>query len=206
MKKSTIAISSFLLGALAATTTSSYAADKIEQVKAFISNDISIVFNGEEVKLDTPPLNYNNRLYLPIRDFEKLDMKIEWDDAKRQVGVENNVANSNQTENNADQPTIEKDMQSEISPIYTETLYDWIDISKSIKNPNDIYADVINGQSLVVYNKVKYVSIRNIDYYYDSENNKWYYTNTFLVQFLLQSNINSLNKYVLDKNNNVIPI
>lgn len=88
----------FLLGTFTATATSSYASNAIEQVKAFISKDIAIVVNGESVKFENPVLNYEGRIYLPIRDFEKFGMGIEWNAESRQAIVDTNIINYEQKE------------------------------------------------------------------------------------------------------------
>jgi len=81
----------FLAGVIFATAGSVYAEDGIKSIKALLRNDVKIVSNGEEIKLNNPVINYEGKTYLYLRDLQEIfDSRVSWNGNLKQIEISSN--------------------------------------------------------------------------------------------------------------------
>ncbi|MZQ81744.1 hypothetical protein GQF01_06295 [Paenibacillus sp. 5J-6] len=77
-----------LLGSLMGTcfTAGVYAEDVLQRVDAYLRNDFKVVVNGQQVKLNNPPLIYNNSSYLPVKEIGNyLGAVVNWQESTKTI-------------------------------------------------------------------------------------------------------------------------
>lgn len=65
-----------------------YASDGIEKVEAYLRSDFKVVLNGTSVSFATPPLIYDSRTYLPLKELASImDANVNWDDKNKTIFI-----------------------------------------------------------------------------------------------------------------------
>jgi GH24 family phage-related lysozyme (muramidase) len=122
-----------VVGLIAGSCASAFAADGIQYIKASINDTFKFEVNGEAKALDDEYelLVYNNRSYLPVRGIgEMLGADIDWNDDTKTIIINNKNTNGNSTDetpsekpdNTVDTTTYQKLPQSYETDAYRITL------------------------------------------------------------------------------------
>jgi Tol biopolymer transport system component len=110
-----------VVGLIAGSCASAFAADGIQYIKASINDTFKFEVNGEAKALDDEYelLVYNNRSYLPVRGIgEMLGADIDWDDASKTIKIDTSKLSNNNTENDSNSSTAEKTEYKTLPQIY----------------------------------------------------------------------------------------
>ncbi|MBA9087634.1 hypothetical protein FHR92_004119 [Fontibacillus solani] len=87
MKKLGYVSFGLILG-LALSVASPVFAQTVKSITAKINNSVSVVVNGEKVKLNAQPINYNNLNYLPVGEIGRaLGMNVSYDKASDSINI-----------------------------------------------------------------------------------------------------------------------
>ncbi|MDI4647411.1 stalk domain-containing protein [Cohnella hashimotonis] len=193
MKQSIKYVSIFLAGAIFATASSAYGASAVQMIKASIRGDLKIQVNGKA--LDAQPISYNNSTYLPLRKAGEA--------IGGQVSISGNtisiVSNSKSLSSGTATATVGS----------SDVWYSSTEVGAYLKNTYDIIiASSTSGSDVFMnYNGTKYPTKRDINYFYDLESSTSYYSESFWLQFLKKSDLESLHKFKINiKSRIVTPI
>jgi len=120
-----------------------YADDIIQRVDAYLRPDFNIVVNGQTVKLNNPPLIYNNASYLPVKEIGTyLGAVVNWKESNKTIYVNSRI--------NAGQPETGNDTN------YTDIV---------LLSPNAQYMEYLGGvyPVLLNYTDQLYYRLKDID-------------------------------------------
>lgn len=101
MKKYKQLIIGMVIGVLFTIPALSFAEDGLEQIKALIRKDLTIVVDGVKTEFENPIISYEGRTYLYLRDFEKFGFIIDWNGELKQIDIDT-VTNSVYKNNKSD--------------------------------------------------------------------------------------------------------
>lgn len=63
-----------------------HASEAITKIEAYLRDDFTVKVSGEKIELDTAPLVYNGKTYLPISDIaQMLHVDIEWEQSSKTI-------------------------------------------------------------------------------------------------------------------------
>jgi hypothetical protein len=144
VRKSVIAISSFLVGVSCMTITSAFAQTPLKQVKAFIRNDLTIKVNGKETQTNNDIIIYNDRTYLALRDIEEVSgIMVGWDQKKKEISIKTETSDPSNSSNTNSDPVL--------IPIPPATPFEVVD--------PDTKKIVANAHPPIVINGITYVNV-----------------------------------------------
>ncbi|OXS56865.1 hypothetical protein B1A99_18560 [Cohnella sp. CIP 111063] len=189
----------FLAGAICATAGSAYGAEAIKTISAKLRPDIKVSVNGKQ--LDASAISYNNTTYLPLRKAaEAVGGKIELNGKDINIVTESKPPSPVTDNGNPDSNT--NSSATETSPHEGKVLYEWREIATYIREAKETFASrgVVDGNTVIAYKGIDYIPKDKIDDYYDSKNDRTYYTEDFLLQFLQKEDLLHLNKFQVRKN------
>ncbi|MBA9087630.1 hypothetical protein FHR92_004115 [Fontibacillus solani] len=87
MKKIAYLITGLIIG-LTLSVASPVFAQTVKSITAKINSSISVVVNGEKVKLNAQPINYNNLNYLPVGEIGRaLGINVSYDKASDSINI-----------------------------------------------------------------------------------------------------------------------
>jgi hypothetical protein len=92
-----------ILGTLMGTcfTAGVYAQDLIQRVDAYLRNDFNVVVDGKQVKLENPPLIYNNASYLPVKELGSyLGAIVNWKESNKTIYINSRIHPEQPSEGN----------------------------------------------------------------------------------------------------------
>ncbi|OXS56869.1 hypothetical protein B1A99_18580 [Cohnella sp. CIP 111063] len=198
----------FLAGAICATAGSAYGAEAIKTISAKLRPDIKVSVNGKQ--LDASAISYNNSTYLPLRKAaEAVGGKIELNGKDINIVTKSSPIETGTSSTGSTTGTPGNEQLEETYPIEGKVLYENNETYNKFNGLNKPIwiVTVKNGQNTVVYNGVDYIATRYTDYYYDSQNDRLYFTREFLLQFLSQSDLDGIASYNVNiKNKKITPI
>jgi hypothetical protein len=78
---------SFIIGAMATISTTTFAEDGLTKIDAFLRPSLPITLDGKSIQLDNPPLMYDGSTYVKLRDIQKVDpnLNVNWNDSTQTV-------------------------------------------------------------------------------------------------------------------------
>ncbi|MEK8129851.1 stalk domain-containing protein [Paenibacillus filicis] len=69
-----------------------YAQDVLERVEAYLRPDFQVVIDGENVRMDSPVLVYNDTSYLPLKEIsQRLGASVYWKSETKQIYINTRV-------------------------------------------------------------------------------------------------------------------
>ncbi|OCT17031.1 hypothetical protein A8709_23870 [Paenibacillus pectinilyticus] len=78
-----------------------YAQDVLQRVDAYLRSDFKVVVNGKDIKLESPPLIYNNTSYLPVKELSGyLGSIVNWTESTKTIYINQRVNPNQPTEGN----------------------------------------------------------------------------------------------------------
>jgi hypothetical protein len=181
----------FLAGAICATAGSAYGAEAIKTISAKLRPDIKVSVNGKQ--LDASAISYNNTTYLPLRKAaEAVGGKIELNGKNINIVTNSSAAEPKSINGSTESAETTNTLESKV-------LHQWNEVYSHLYSTDRprMKNDVINGKLLVYYNNNTYLVTDGVDYYYDRETDKSYYTREFLLQFLPSTDLNGVPSYHL---------
>ena len=200
MKKPTIAILSFLLGAGLMITT---------PISAAVNNTVEAVFakfnfvvNGEQKELEADPLVYQGTTYLPVRVVANMlgyDVTYKADSRTIELNSsfpQNNVPQMPQMQQNYHKQENIFNGDDNINMIKEFVLYN--DFFKAAREYGGFQIDVVNSKTRLIFDNQIFFIEKNIDFYIDPNTGIDYFSVDFISQILPQNTVNSLQKYEIN--------
>lgn len=102
MKKVGYLVTGLALG-LTISVASPVVASTVKTISAKINSSVAIALNGEKVKLNTQPIEYNNLNYLPVGEIGRtLGLGVEYDKSKNTINITSPTTSNNTSQSNSD--------------------------------------------------------------------------------------------------------
>jgi len=168
MKKSTIAITSFVAGCMVMGSVGAIAAQPtLKAIQAQLNSNLKIKYQGQDQQLSNTPISYNNTTYLPLRETaDMLGLFTNFDQKTQTISI---VEGASET---VDSQAIETQLPSEHQSEY-ERLPDYIpsSLTPAIRVHGEVYLSLRDGADKYdLYHEVTYdaksnsVTFEKIDY------------------------------------------
>ncbi|MNP07512.1 hypothetical protein D3C76_995370 [compost metagenome] len=154
-------------------------AQTVKSITAKINSSVSVVVNGEKVRLNAQPITYNNLNYLPVGEISRaLGMKVNWSKTTNTIEISEDTSTKTQPTD-----TISTDSVN----IQAVKVYEYESVSLAFKNWNieeskkaNIKISVQEDKILLgLYDKIYHLK-PNKEYYHDKTTGKGYLEESFL--------------------------
>lgn len=182
-----------LSGAILATGISVFADDGLEKIEAYLRPSLPITLDGKKIFLENPPVMYDGSTHLRLRDVAAITgMGVHWNEATQTVelqSVSKVESNNSGVKEDEEQIIFYKD----------KDIYNTLTKDDPTNPERHITSSVVNGKFVRIYKNKTYI-VPDKDMYYDRENDIFYTSERFYLQFLDTSELTGLQKYTKGTN------
>ncbi|SDE82485.1 Copper amine oxidase N-terminal domain-containing protein [Fontibacillus panacisegetis] len=201
MKKIGYLFIGLILG-LALSVASPVFAQTVKSITAKINSSVSVVVNGEKVKLNAQPINYNNLNYLPVGEISRaLGMNVSYDKASDSINIVDS-GSENIDSNPNKQTTTDESIKNEQSQTQQSEIYYLI---SEVENEISTYFVRFENSKVVIRvggSSGEELTINRMKSVHDKEGNS-YFPESFYLQYLTKEQLNKFQKYTYDSNTSI---
>lgn len=206
MRKYMMFLGGLVIGAMLMLTSSAVADSITKVINATFNSNLAVTLDGKPVTLEKGSINYKDTNYLSVREVAKLSgLDINWNEKTKTVEIKTTSKKENEQNAGAEQPSDNNQTLPAVAG-KDEVFYNFSDIGSNLRkiygvveyNNLNLTRKVVDWKSVIVFKDQEYYPQDNIDSFYDSKNDRTYYTSSFLLQFLSSEELAGLPKYSID--------
>ncbi|SDE82507.1 Copper amine oxidase N-terminal domain-containing protein [Fontibacillus panacisegetis] len=195
MKKLGYVSFGLILG-LALSVASPVFAQTVKSITAKINSSVNVVVNGEKVKLNAQPINYNNLNYLPVGEIGRaLGMNVSYDKASDSINIVDSGSENVDSNPNKQTTTGEAVKNEQSQTQQSEIYYLSTEVEKVFKIQ---YVRFENNKIVIrVGESEKELIINQKPSNTDNDGN-FYRPESFYLQYLTKEQLSQFQRYIFD--------